>query len=73
MKKLLVLLALGAGVAGCGAPASQSEMWRHDTLYRNLDHLRFSWGGHKSISTDEVKQSMEEAWWGKPIPVAPRK
>jgi hypothetical protein len=46
MKKLLGLLVLSAFAAGCGASASQSEMWKHDTMYRDWDHLRFSWGGH---------------------------
>jgi hypothetical protein len=45
MKKVLCLLVLGAGLAGCGTTASQSEVWSHDTLYRDWDHMRFSWGG----------------------------
>jgi len=73
MKKLLTLLVLSACAAGCGAPASQSEIWKHDTMYRNWDHMRFSWGGHQEISSEEVKKSTEEAWWGKPVPFVPGK
>jgi hypothetical protein len=73
MKRLLLLLVVSAGLAGCGASASQSEVWKHDTLYRNLDHLRFSWGGYRDASTGEAQQAREENWWGKEIPVTPGK
>ena len=69
MKKLLVLLALTACAAGCGGAASQSGVWEHDTLYRNLDHMRFSWGGHKNVSSQELEKSVEEGWWGKEVEV----
>jgi hypothetical protein len=74
-KRLLVLLVLSASAAGCGGAASQSGVWEHDTLYRDLDHMRFSWGGHKSVSSEEVRKSMEEGWWGKEVevPVVPGK
>jgi hypothetical protein len=69
MKKVLVLLVLSACAAGCGGPASQSDMWKHDTMYRNWDHLRFSWGGHKEAGGDVVKKSENQNWWGKEVPV----
>jgi len=68
MKKLFVLLVLTACAAGCGGPASQSGVWEHDTLYKNLDHMRFSWGGYKEVTSDEVVKSVEEGWWGKEAP-----
>ena len=71
MKKLLVLVVLGACVAGCGSSASQSEFLKHDTMYRDWDHLRFSWGGYKEVSREELKKSSEEVWWGKPVPAVP--
>jgi hypothetical protein len=73
MKKLMGLLVLSACVAGCGGPATQAEMWKHDTMYRDWDHMRFSWGGHKTVSSEELKKSTEEGWWGKPVPVVPPK
>lgn len=73
MRKLLVLLALGAFAAGCGSTTSQSEVWQHDTLYRDWDHMRFSWGDQKDVSSEEIRKSTEEGWWGKPVPVTPSK
>jgi hypothetical protein len=73
MKKTLCLLVVCAGLAGCGSSASQSDFLKHDTMYRNWDHMRFSWGGHKNVSTDEFRKSVDEDWWGKPVPVAPVK
>jgi len=65
MKKMLALLVLSACVAGCGTAAQKSELWEHDTLYKNWDHLRFSWGGHKQVSQEEASKSVEQGWWGK--------
>ena len=67
MRKLLVLLALTASAAGCGGPASQSGVWQHDTLYKNVDHMRYSWGGYKDATIEEEKQSIDEGWWGKEV------
>lgn len=69
MKKLLVMLVVIACAAGCGAAAGESGVWEHETLYRDLDHLRFSWGGHKEVSREELEKSMEEGWWGKEVRV----
>ena len=68
MKKLLILFVLAACATGCGGPASKTGVWEHGTLYRDLDHMRFSWGGHRDVSTDELQKSTEEGWWGKEIP-----
>jgi hypothetical protein len=65
MKKLFALVVLCACAAGCGGSASQSGVWEHETLYKNADHLRFSWGGYKDPSTEEAKKSIEQGWWGK--------
>ena len=73
MKKTLMLVVLSAFAAGCGGPAAQTGVWQHDTLYRDWDHLRFSWGGHKEVSTTEVVKSREEGWWGKEVPAVPVK
>ena len=70
MNKLLALLVLSLCVAGCGTAAQKSELWEHDTIYRNWDHMRFSWGGHKTASQDEALKSVEEGWWGKETPVS---
>jgi hypothetical protein len=62
---VLVLLAVCACAAGCSTAAQQSEVWKHDTMYRSWDHLRFSWGGHRDVSDKEREESMEQNWWGK--------
>ena len=69
MKKLLALLIVSACVAGCGTAAKKSELWEHDSIYKNWDHMRFSLGGHKEVIQAEAKQSVEENWWGKETPV----
>jgi len=73
MKKTLMLVVLSVFAAGCGGPATQTGVWQHDTLYRDWDHLRFSWGGHKDVSSEELKKSTEEGWWGKEVPAVPGK
>ena len=65
MKKMLALLFVIACVAGCGTAAQKSELWEHDSIYKNLDHLSFSWSGHQQVSQEEVRKSAEEGWWGK--------
>ena len=65
MKKVLALLVVSACVAGCGTAAKKSELWGHDTIYKNWDHLSFSWGGHKEVSLEDAKKSVEDGWWGK--------
>jgi len=65
MKKMLALLVLSACVAGCGTAAKKSELWEHDSIYKNWDHMKFSWGGHQNVSQEEAIQSVQENWWGK--------
>jgi len=65
MKKLLALLFVIACVAACGTAAKKSELWEHDTIYKNWDHMSFSLGGHQEVSPEEAKKSVEEGWWGK--------
>ena len=64
MKKVIVLLVLAACAAGCGGPASKSGVWKHETLYKSVDHMWFSWGGFKDPTVEQVEKSMAEGWWG---------
>jgi hypothetical protein len=73
VKRVLVLLVVIACAAGCGGPASQSGVWKHETLYKNTDHMVFSWGGSKNATSEDALKSTEEGWWGKEVPVAPGK
>ena len=67
MKKLFLVLIMAMFLLGCGGSAKKSEFWEHDTMYRNMDHLKFSWKGYKSPTPKTQKMSQTEDWWGIPI------
>jgi hypothetical protein len=73
MKKLLALLFLSMFLMGCGAAARQSEFWQHDTMYKNWDHLKYSWYGYKNPNGETGKESQEQGWWGIQVPYIPAK
>jgi len=66
MKKLALLVVLVAFLAGC-AGAEQSEFWKHDTMYRNSDHLRFSWSGYQDCGPEFTKATQSQNWWGETV------
>ena len=47
--------------------AKDSEFWEHDSMYKDFDHLKFSWYGHKSSSDEELKSNKVKEWWGKEV------
>jgi hypothetical protein len=63
MKKLALLVVLVAFLAGC-AGADSSEFWKHDTMYKNTDHLKYSWSGYQDCGSVYTKETKEENWWG---------
>lgn len=63
MKKLLILAAFGFFLSGC-ANMTESEFWKHDSLYKNWDHLKYSWGGHKNCDPEDAKKGQDQGWWG---------
>ena len=63
MKKLLCLVVLVAFLAGC-AGAADSEFWKHDTMYKNTDHLKYSWGGYQDCGSEYTKATQAQGWWG---------
>jgi uncharacterized protein YcfL len=67
MKKLLLIVMACFFIAGCGAAARQSEFWNHSSVYENVNHLSFSWCGYKKVSTEDVRKSREQKWWGIPV------
>lgn len=73
MKKLIALLMLCAFLFGCGAAAQESEFWKHDTMYKNWDHMKYSWSGYKSPTAESGKKSLDEGWWGSQVPYVPAK
>jgi hypothetical protein len=66
MKKLLCLVALLAFLAGC-AGASESEFWKHDTMYKNTDHLKYSWSGYQDCGSQYTKETKAQQWWGETV------
>lgn len=63
----LLLLVLALGLGGC---ASNSEFMQHDTMYKNWDHLKFSWFGSENPEPNDVANSQEQGWWGIPVPAS---
>ena len=72
MRKLFLIMFMVMLLVGCGTAAKESEFWQHDTMYKNWDHLRYSWSGYKNPTQGTGDKSQEQDWWGKPIP-APEK
>ena len=67
MKKLFLLVLVGLFFSGCGTAAKESEFWKHDTMYKNWDHLKFSLYGYKHPKAETLKKTQEQGWWGIPI------
>ncbi|MHB8772046.1 MAG: hypothetical protein ACYC7J_13715 [Syntrophales bacterium] len=67
MKRALAVMMMVLFLAGCGAAARESEFYKHDTMYRNFDHLKFSWWGYKEAKPAEVQKTKTQDWWGKTI------
>ncbi len=65
MKKFGFLILIGLFLAGCGTAAKESEFWEHSTMYKNWDHLRYSWYGYKNPTLKAGKESVDQKWWGK--------
>ena len=63
MKKILFLLVLGLLLTGCS-----SEFYKHDTLYKNSDHMKFSLWEYKNPTPEAAMKSSEQGWWGEAIP-----
>ena len=68
MKKLLIITMLVLFLSGCGPFAIKSEYWKHDTLYKSWDHMKFSWCGHRNPTADDAQKAQEQGWWGINIP-----
>lgn len=65
MKKLLCLMAfLALFLAGC---STQSDVWKHPTMYKNWDHLKFSWYGYENPTKETGVKSQDQDWWGNPV------
>ena len=68
MKKIILLLLVGLFLSGCGTLAKESELWEHDTMYKNWDHLKFSLYGYTNPSDESCRKSQDQEWWGIEVP-----
>lgn len=66
MKKILFLLIVVVFLAGCSA-----EWYQHDTIYKDNDHMFYSWGGYKNTTPEDLQNSETQGWWGEEIPYIP--
>jgi hypothetical protein len=71
MKKGIVIVLMTLFLASCGQSFVKSEFTQHDAMYKNWDHMKFSWFGHNNPTDAEVKQAAEEGWWGIEVPYIP--
>lgn len=66
MKKIIVLIIFGLLITGCS-----SEFYKHDSLYNDWDHAKFSWWDYKNPTADHAAMSEGRGWWGEEIPYIP--
>jgi hypothetical protein len=71
MKKFAVVALLTFFLLGCSQSGLQSEFWQHDSMYKNWDHLKFSWFGHYSPTAEDSQMSTDQGWWGVDVPYVP--
>jgi hypothetical protein len=69
MKRWLAVLLVALFFSGCGAAARESEYYKHGTLYKSWDHLKFSTCGYWKPTAKDVQKSREQEWWGKTVEV----
>jgi len=66
MKKLIVLVFIVLLLAACS-----DEWYKHDSIYKDWDHIKFSWWGYSNPTADDAQKSTDRAWWGEEIPYIP--
>jgi hypothetical protein len=71
MKKVIVLIMMAFFLASCSGSLVQSEFMDHDTMYRNWDHLKFSWFGYRNATVEDGQKSLDQQWWGFEVPYVP--
>lgn len=71
MKKLVVLILMALFLASCSQSAIRSEFLQHDTMYKNWDHMKFSWFGHNNSTSENLEKSIDQQWWGIEVPYVP--
>jgi hypothetical protein len=67
MKKLILITLTALFLSGCGTAAQRSEFFEHKTMYKNWDHLKYSWSGYKNTTPEAAEKSQAQDWWGIPV------
>jgi hypothetical protein len=70
MKRTIFLFILLLFLASCSS-ITKSEFLQHRTMYRNWDHMKFSWFGYRHPTAKDVKEAKEQNWWGIKVPYVP--
>jgi len=73
MKKMVILIVMVLLLASCGQSSlmSRSEFLQHDKMYKNWDHMKFSWFGSDQATTQDSEKSIDQQWWGLEVPYVP--
>lgn len=71
MNKLVILIICALFLTSCGGYMARSEFLQHDTMYKNWDHMKFSWFSHENPTTEDLEKSEEQQWWGFDVPYVP--
>ena len=71
MKKIILLVIMGLFLASCSQTFQRSEFLEHDSMYKNWDHMRFSWFGGDNPTAEDNQMSIEQGWWGLEVPYVP--
>lgn len=64
MWRWIAIACMGLLFCGCGKAAQESGFWDHPSVYKNWDHLKYSWYGYKNPTAQTGKESQEQGWWG---------
>ena len=64
MKKIILAVLMGLFLLGCGSPAQRSEFWKHDSVYKDWDHMKFSLFGFENPTDETAEKSKDQEWWG---------
>ena len=64
MKNIILIGVLAMLLIGCSHASKDSEFSEHKTLYKNWDHAKYSWWGHRNPTPEDLKKSKDQGWWG---------
>lgn len=59
MKKLFIILSISFIFLGCS-----SNWYKHDTIYKNHDHMFYSIHGYTKPTPEDIQHCREQKWWG---------